>query len=1162
VRGIILAVVFGLCSFAQTHIRAATLESCDFSALQQAAARGGTYTFNCDAVIVFTNTIRVGNLLEFDSAGHKVVFDGQGVVQLFAVQPEGSLTLKNLTLTNGYHQGAAATFAPETPRGLIEAGNGEGGAVRNNGIFRADNCSFLNNAAQGGNGFYNGLTLSSSVGIGTGGAIFSSRELLLDGCLIANCVSRGGADNRVFPGANSGGADGDGGAIFISSGTATINGTRITGNSALASSSSDVGHVGLGGGIYVASGSVFLVNSQVSSNSAVGGWGRWTGSSGFGAGGGIYAKSGTVDLTEVTIEGNQVTSAFQNEFPASPPSGPWGAPPAKGGGIFISDGASMTVTRSTFSRNVATATDTGGPPDRTLFVPYYSLASGYGGGAWNEGRLVVSNSTWALNVARCGDAYYQFAPGTVSRGNAHGGAIYAAGSNSVTQISFSTIAFNRADRPNDPTTNGTAHGGGIYHAAGHITIDNSILAENGVENVFGSVADAGHNLVSDASLGSTISSTIQTTNVLLGFLGLYGGPTETVPVLPGSPAIDAAECLLAVDQRSVSRPVGAGCDIGAFEAQTSSHYLVITASPTPWTPLTARAGAVSAFMGTNSYVVLGKFEPGQYQVSVSGQGVLSPVQTVEISDNSLEIVQVNLDLQKSYTADLAVNQAVLDAFSYQPIGSPVPFGHAVIYEIALTNQGPGTARGIRLSNSFFGAQSIFGAGAATVAGDSLSTNLPDLEPFSSAIVRFTNSVHVEGTFISNRVNVASSDDPNPTNNGASSLLRVGPTPGDRLVQFTTVSTGTPDQSNLTVVIWDPVTGKAFFGSRGQGLKSYDPITTKFEDITGFNLAPFGVVSLAKANRGGLLYIGAGDKIIRYDTRTRESSGFNLETNFSSYLAVSPADSNVVAVANDQYVTQIYKNGALLADSSAYGGAIAFNEEGTELYLRPTLLTFYTSRWCDLLILSVTANGLVLKETMTDAVCGPMTDAIEQDGFIYFNPARSDRWPYPYIYDVANKAIHKIDRLTAFVAPHPGGAVSLIGSGYGGTTVQRLNPPTFQPVTEVSFPFYLTDHNYGFKINSVAAMGENRLAVAGGQGIFFLDLSLPPSAPLQVWSIDPSHIALRFAAPAGKRCRIEKTTSVLAPGWTTVQEITGSGEEIQITLATGAAAEFFRLARLD
>ena len=52
-------------------------------------------------------------------------------------------------------------------------------------------------------------------------------------------------------------------------------------------------------------------------------------------------------------------------------------------------------------------------------------------------------------------------------------------------------------------------------------------------------------------------------------LGDYGGGTPTIPLLPGSPAIDAVEATRcpATDQRGIPRPQGAACDLGAFEAR-------------------------------------------------------------------------------------------------------------------------------------------------------------------------------------------------------------------------------------------------------------------------------------------------------------------------------------------------------------------------------------------------------------------------------------------------------------------------------------------------------------------------------------------------------------------------------------------------------------------
>jgi hypothetical protein len=67
----------------------------------------------------------------------------------------------------------------------------------------------------------------------------------------------------------------------------------------------------------------------------------------------------------------------------------------------------------------------------------------------------------------------------------------------------------------------------------------------------------------------------------LGTLGDNGGPTQTIPLLPGSAAIDAGDntnCP-ATDQRGVTRPQGAGCDAGAYEVELPAG---ITISGTVW----------------------------------------------------------------------------------------------------------------------------------------------------------------------------------------------------------------------------------------------------------------------------------------------------------------------------------------------------------------------------------------------------------------------------------------------------------------------------------------------------------------------------------------------------------------------------------------------------
>ena len=67
--------------------------------------------------------------------------------------------------------------------------------------------------------------------------------------------------------------------------------------------------------------------------------------------------------------------------------------------------------------------------------------------------------------------------------------------------------------------------------------------------------------------GNHVGTTSSPIDPLLAPLGDYGGRTLTMPLLPGSPAIDAGTATGAptIDQRGFGR-VGA-VDIGAFESQ-------------------------------------------------------------------------------------------------------------------------------------------------------------------------------------------------------------------------------------------------------------------------------------------------------------------------------------------------------------------------------------------------------------------------------------------------------------------------------------------------------------------------------------------------------------------------------------------------------------------
>jgi hypothetical protein len=141
-----------------------------------------------------------------------------------------------------------------------------------------------------------------------------------------------------------------------------------------------------------------------------------------------------------------------------------------------------------------------------------------------------------------------------------GGAVHVEGG-SLTLVNC-TLAGNSA----------TEAGGGLGQLNdGTLTFTNTLVADNscpGSPDVSGSLTSQGYNLVGDTAGGQGFVSTdLLNVTPLLGAFQNNSGPTPTMALLPGSPAIDAGTSSGAptTDQRGVSR-VGA-VDIGAFESR-------------------------------------------------------------------------------------------------------------------------------------------------------------------------------------------------------------------------------------------------------------------------------------------------------------------------------------------------------------------------------------------------------------------------------------------------------------------------------------------------------------------------------------------------------------------------------------------------------------------
>ena len=206
------------------------------------------------------------------------------------------------------------------------------------------------------------------------------------------------------------------------------------------------------------------------------------------------------------------------------------------GGGLINSGA-LTVTNSTFSGNSATM---------------------IGGGLDSYGTLNVANSTFAGNSASDGGGIRSGSGLTVMNSTFSGNRATNSGGGLDSNLGSSLVMTNSTFAGNS-----AASGGGIYNVANWNMMRSTLFTNSTGGNCSGNTLNGANNLADDATCGSSFTNS---TSILLGALGNYGGNTETIPLLPGSPAIGAASANCpATDQRGVAR--SATCDIGAFESQ-------------------------------------------------------------------------------------------------------------------------------------------------------------------------------------------------------------------------------------------------------------------------------------------------------------------------------------------------------------------------------------------------------------------------------------------------------------------------------------------------------------------------------------------------------------------------------------------------------------------
>jgi hypothetical protein len=317
------------------------------------------------------------------------------------------------------------------------------------------------------------------------------------------------------------------GAGIYNQGMLAIGNCVLSGNSAGSSS---------GGAVYN-EGTMTVTGSSFSGNS--------------GYYGGAIFNVGILTVTDSTLSGNSASN--------------------EGGGAIDNRG-SLTVAKSAISDNRAARIGGGILNSDTLSVSNSTLSGnvaggqfvGEGGALYNgSGSLTLVNSTLCGNSAGEGGAIYNSVVGSLTVANSTisgnlaryvGGGLYVRGGTNT--LNNCTLSGNSA---------AFSSGGLFQHSDGMSALTNTIVAGN-------SAPDAPN--LSGSFTSVTTANSLVSGDPLLAALGNYGGGTQTMPPLAGSPAIDfgsdSITNILAAGQRGYPRRSGAHVDIGAAEAQAVS----------------------------------------------------------------------------------------------------------------------------------------------------------------------------------------------------------------------------------------------------------------------------------------------------------------------------------------------------------------------------------------------------------------------------------------------------------------------------------------------------------------------------------------------------------------------------------------------------------------
>ncbi len=404
-----------------------------------------------------------------------------------------------------------------------------GGGLLNDGTVYLTDCAVSSNKDQySGGGLWNGGTATLTNCTISGNSAADAGGLYNKGTVtLTDCPVRG---NDAL--------DGYGGGLRNLRGTMSLSGCTVSGNVA---GGFDTGG---GGGLENYEGALSLTDCTLSSNFV--GYNE--------SGGGLENASGTAVLTDCTILNNS----------------------SEGAGGGLSNGGTANLTNCTVSGNSSCGLWNGG----TANLTNCTVSGNSSGGLLNGGTATLTNCTISGNSRASGGGLDNYHTATLTNctvsGNSatNGGALY---NNATMYLTACTVSGNSASTGGGLDNDGTATLTNTIVAGN--TLPNSLIASDisGTKSVSGSynlLGTGGQGGLTNGVNGNIFLPNLSTLG--LAPLGFYGGPTQTMALLPNSAAIGKGTGVSGVttDQRGEPLDVPTP-DIGAFQATNGATMLVV-----------------------------------------------------------------------------------------------------------------------------------------------------------------------------------------------------------------------------------------------------------------------------------------------------------------------------------------------------------------------------------------------------------------------------------------------------------------------------------------------------------------------------------------------------------------------------------------------------------